>query len=178
MNNSKQSINWRSFIYLLLFAVVLAVVFYFFPEKAMPSLKSSWSSLWQFLSIMPAIILLIGIFSVAVTQEMIEKNFGQKTGFGGNIKALLFGSLMSTGPFYLSFPMAKNLLDKGAKINDVLIFVSAWNGVGVIAELVEIHFMGPTFMIIRCSLTAVFILAIGYIGGNLFKINLKTPVKI
>lgn len=125
----------------------------------------------QFLLILPAIILLIGIFSVMVTQDMIEKNFGQGTGFAGNIKALFFGALMSTGPFYLSFPMAKNLLDKGAKITDVLIFVSAWNGVGVIAELVEFHFMGPKFMIIRCSLTALFIFAIGYVGGTLYKIN-------
>lgn len=142
----------------------------------MPSLKSSWDSLCQFLLILPAIILLIGIFSVVVTQEMIEKNFGKGTGFKGNIKALFFGSLMSTGPFYLSFPMAKKLIDKGAKISDVLIFVSAWNGVGVIAEIVEIHFMGPVFMVIRCGLTAILILGIGYVGEFLF--NTKQEAKL
>ncbi|MCL5969996.1 MAG: permease [Patescibacteria group bacterium] len=171
MSEQKSSIQWKSYIYLLLFAVILAVIFYFFPDKATPSLKASWDSLSQFLLILPAIILLIGIFSVVVDQKMIEKNFGEGTGFGGNLKALFFGSLMSTGPFYLSFPMAKNLLEKGAKISDVLIFVSAWNGVGVIAELVEFHFMGPVFMVIRCSLTAIFILVIGYVGKYLYKIK-------
>ena len=103
-----------------------------------------------------------------VTSEMIERNFGKGTGFYGSLKALFFGSLMSTGPFYLSFPIAKNLLDKGAKISDVIIFVSAWNGIGVIAELVEFHFLGPLFMAIRFILTAVLILAMGFVSQLLY----------
>lgn len=167
----KGNLSWRSFLVLLILIIIAVIYFYFFPDKLQPALKSSWNSLSQFLLILPAIILLIGVFTVAVTPEMIEKNFGKDTGFLGNLKALLFGSLMSTGPFYLSFPMAKNLMEKGAKIPAVFIFVSAWNGVGVIAELVEIHFMGPLFMIIRCSLTMILILVLGYIGGKVYKIG-------
>jgi len=134
----------------------------------MPSIQSSFTSLIQFALILPAIILLTGIFSALVNQKMIEKNFGKDTNFYSGLKALALGSLMSTGPFYLSFPMAKHLLDQGARISSVMIFVSAWNGVGIIAEIVELHYMGFPFMIIRCTLTAIFILLSGYIAEYLF----------
>lgn len=162
MNDQKQNNSWHSFLYLFIFLGLMVVVFYFFPDKLIPSLKSSWNSLTQFVLIFPAIILGIGIFAVMVTPEMIAKNFGKETGFYGAIKALFFGSLMSTGPLYLAFPLAKNLLDKGAKISDVIIFISAWNGIGVIAELVELHFMGVFFMAIRCLLLIIFIILMGY----------------
>jgi len=152
------------YIYLAIFLGLSAVVFCFFPDKLAPALKSSSGSLAQFAMIFPAIILLIGIFSVAVTPKMIAKNFGKETNFYGSLKALALGALMSTGPFYMSFPMAKHLLDKGARISAVIIFVSAWNGVGVIAELVEFHFMGPAFMLTRFSLTAILILVSGYVA--------------
>lgn len=155
----------QSFIYLFIFLILMAIVFYFFPDKLTVSVKSSWDSLKQFVLIFPAIILLIGIFSVLVTPEMISKNFGEETGFLGAVKALFFGSLMSTGPLYLAFPLAKNLLDKGAKITDIIIFVSAWNGIGVIAEIVELHFMGLLFMAVRCLLLIIFIILMGYVAG-------------
>jgi uncharacterized membrane protein YraQ (UPF0718 family) len=168
MNDKKRTNNWHPFLYFFIFLGLMVIVFYFFPDKLTPSLKSSWDSLAQFVLIFPAIILLIGIFSVMVTPEMIAKNFGKETGFYGAVKALFFGSLMSTGPLYLAFPLAKNLLDKGAKISDVIIFVSAWNGIGVIAELVELHFMGILFMAIRCLLLMVFIILMGYITELIF----------
>jgi uncharacterized membrane protein YraQ (UPF0718 family) len=158
----------NSFLYLLIFLILMAIVFYFFPDKLMPSLKSSFGSLTQFAMILPAIILLMGIFTVIVTPEMIEKNFGKETNFYGALKALLLGSLMSTGPFYLSFPMAKNLLDKGARISAVIIFVSAWNGIGIVAEIVELHFMGIAFMLTRFSLTTILILISGYLAEYLY----------
>lgn len=163
----------KSFLFLLIFMGILAIVFYFFPDKLIPSLKSSAGQLAQFALILPAIILLMGIFTVIVTSEMIEKNFGKGTGMSGNLKALFFGSLMSTGPFYLSFPMAKRLLDKGAKVSAVMIFVSAWNGVGVIAEIVEFHYMGPIFMLTRLILTALLILISGYVAQYLYSFTSK-----
>lgn len=163
----------KSLFFLVIFLLLTGILFYFFPEKLIPTLKSSWTSLSQFLMIFPAIILLMGIFSVAVTPEVIEKNFGKETGFIGALKALLFGSFMSTGPFYLSFPMAKNLIEKGAKVSDVIIFVSAWNGVGIIAEIVELHFMGVLFMSIRFSLNIILILVCGYVAQFIMNLGKK-----
>ncbi|MFA6594475.1 MAG: hypothetical protein WCT16_04460 [Candidatus Buchananbacteria bacterium] len=162
MAKKKENSIWQGYIYLLFFAAVMAAIFFIYPDKALPSLQVSWSSLSQFLIIFPAIILLIGIFAVLATPEMVMKNFGQGSGLPGALKALFFGSLMSTGPFYLSFPMAKTLVDKGATVTSIIIFVSAWNGVGVIAEIIEFHFLGPLFTIIRFSLTAIFIVIFGY----------------
>lgn len=155
---------WRGYAYLAAFAAIMAAVFCVYPDKALPALSASWQSLAQFLLIFPAIILLIGIFAVLTTPEMVVKNFGKDSGFAGSLKAMFFGSLMSTGPFYLSFPIAKNLVDKGATITAIIIFVSAWNGVGVIAEIIEFHFMGPAFMIIRFLLTVGCIIVAGYAG--------------
>jgi len=167
MTNSKQNQNWRPFLYLLFFILLTAPFFWFFPDKLSASLRYSWDSLAQFLLILPAVILLFGIFSVMVTAEKIEKNFGKGTGFYGSLKALFFGSLASVGPFYLSFPIAKNLLDKRARTSAVIIFVCAWNGIGAIAEIIELHFMGVAFMLTRLILTAIFILAVGYAADYL-----------
>jgi len=169
MAEKKKNPIWRGYAYLAGFAAVMALIFYIYPSKAEPALAASWNSLAQFLLIFPAIILLIGIFAVMATPEMVVRNFGRKSGFVGSLKALFFGSLMSTGPFYLSFPIAKNLIDKGATVTAIIIFVSAWNGVGVIAEIIEFHFMGPLFMIIRFSLTTACIVIAGYAGGFIAK---------
>jgi len=158
---------------LIVFIFVLAGIFYFSPDKFIPFMNASWSSFSQFLLILPAIILLTGIFSVVVTSDMVRKNFGSETGFLGSIKALLFGSLMSTGPFYMSFPIARSLLDKGAKLSSVMIFVSAWNGIAIVAELVEFHYMGPVFMSIRLILISICILGIGFIANGFFQHNGK-----
>jgi len=166
----------KSYLYLLIFFSLLSVLFYFFPDKFMPSLKTSLDSFLQFLLIFPAIILLMGIFTVIITPEMVTKNFGKETGVYGYFKALALGSLMSTGPFYLSFPMAKNLLDKGAKVSDVMIFVSAWNGVGIIAEIVELHFMGFPFMFIRLFLTASLILLSGPLAEFFYNLTNRPPL--
>jgi len=161
----------KSWLYLLVFAAMMAVVFYFYPQKLAPSMQSSLSSLGQFALILPAIILLMGIFTVLVTPEMIEKNFGDKSGFYGNLKAMFFGAMMSTGPFYLSFPMAKRLLSKGAKISAVIIFVSAWNGIGIIAEIVEIHYLGLNFMLTRLILNMLLIFISGYVAEYISNLN-------
>jgi uncharacterized membrane protein YraQ (UPF0718 family) len=159
----------RQLFALIMFAGILFGIFSFFPDTFPPFMKASTSSLSQFLLILPAIILLTGIFSVAVSADMVKKNFGSDTGFLGSIKALIFGSLMSTGPFYMSFPIARSLLEKGAKISSVMIFVSAWNVIAIVAELVEFHYMGPAFMSIRLLLTSVCILGIGYATDSLFR---------
>jgi uncharacterized membrane protein YraQ (UPF0718 family) len=168
MKHTTKKKSSHTFLPLIIFCLFAAVLFFFYPDKLMPSLTSSWDSLSQFVLIFPAIILLMGIFTVVVTPRMIEKNFGKDTGFYGALKALALGSFMSTGPFYLSFPMARTLLQKGARISAVMIFVSAWNGVGIIAEIVELHFMGITFMATRFFLTSICILVLGYAGEYLF----------
>lgn len=168
MKHTTKKKSSRQFFPLIIFCLFAVVLFFFFPEKFMPSVTSAWESLSQFALIFPAIILLMGIFTVMVTPRVIEKNFGKNTGFYGALKALALGSLMSTGPFYLSFPMAKNLLAKGARISAVMIFVSAWNGVGIIAEIVELHFMGIVFTATRFILTSTLILVLGYAAEYLF----------
>lgn len=169
MSQNEPKIEKRPFVILLIFFLILAVFFYFFPEKLNSTLKNSWDSLSQFLLILPAVVLLIGILSVTITLDTVKKNFGTGTGFEGAMKALFFGSVFSVGPFYLSFPIAKNLLDKGARIATVVIFVCAWNGIGLIAEILELHFLGWQFMITRFLLTSIFIVITGYVTESLVK---------
>lgn len=160
----------KSILILLLFFIGIGILFSFFPGKIIPSFKSAVYSLMQFLMIIPAIIFITGIFSVLITHKMIEKNFGKDTNIYSALKAIALGAIMSTGPFYLSFPMAKTLLNKGARISIVMIFVSSWNGISIIDEIAELHYMGILFMSIRCSLTAFFILLSGYAAEYIFKL--------
>lgn len=173
MIKHKKESPLQGYIYLAFFVAIMLIVFFLHPDKALPALSYSWQSFAQFLMIFPAVVLLIGIFAVIATPEMVTRNFGKGTGWHGSLKALFFGSVMSTGPFYLSFPLAKTLIDKGATATSIVIFVSAWNGIAVIGMIMEMHFMGPMFMFVRCSLTAIFIFIAGYAAQGIAKTIFK-----
>lgn len=159
----KKSDATRSWIYAGVFVLIAAIVMFIFPDKSGKMLESSWLSFKELLVIIPAIIILIGFFAVMITDKMVEKHLGDKSGFRGNVFALIFGSLMSTGPLYMAFPIAKNMLQKGSRISNIIIFVSAWDGLGLIAELVEFHFMGATFALLRIALTVTCVIIMGHI---------------
>lgn len=113
-------------------------------------------------SILPAVVLLIGLFSVWVSREVVIKYSGEHAGLKGIILALFFGAL-PTGPLYFAFPLAAGLLSKGARIANIIIFLTAWACIKIPPELVELKFLGARFMFTRLSLTILAAITMGYI---------------
>jgi len=88
---------------------------------------------------------------------MVVKYLGKASGIKGVILAIILGAL-PTGPLYIAFPMAAALLKKGAKISNIIVFLSAWACIKIPQEMVELQFLGPQFMLLRLSLTIIFVI--------------------
>ena len=138
-------------------AVILLLVF---PQKREVVIATSRGFLIQMILILPAVVILIGLFAVFVPKDTVVRYLGKTAGIGGNFIALLLGAL-PTGPLYVAFPMASALLKKGARISNVIIFLSAWGCIKIPQELVELQFLGLRFMAARLILTITFVIAMG-----------------
>ncbi len=75
----------------------------------------------------------------------------------------LFLGMLPTEPLYVAFPMAAALLKKGARVANIIVFLSAWACIKLPQELVELEFMGARFMALRLVLTVVFVVIMGLV---------------
>ena len=94
---------------------------------------------------------------MGVSKEIVIKHLGKASGIKGIFLAIILGAL-PTGPLYIAFPMASILLKKGARISNIVIFLSSWACIKMPQEMVELQFLGLRFMLLRLFLTIIFII--------------------
>ncbi|AHL21795.1 hypothetical protein BD01_0164 [Thermococcus nautili] len=150
----------RDLLFLGAVVLITAVLLSMFPEKKDPVFLASKNFLVEMLLIMPAVMVLMGLFAVFVPDELIVRYLGKSSGLRGMLIAILIGAF-PTGPLYVAFPIAASLLKKGARVASVVAFLSAWACIKIPQELVELQFLGLRFMAARLALTIVFVLAMG-----------------
>lgn len=148
-------IRWDWLILLILVTVTLAVSLAF-PAQGRKVARISWDFFLEMLMILPAVLVLMGLFAVWVSREKVVKYLGEGSGIKGLLLSMALGSL-PTGPLYVAFPMGAVLLKKGARVANVMAFLSAWACIKIPQELVEFQFMGWQFALTRLALTAFFI---------------------
>jgi len=161
-NKSNEKIKQRKSLirdYIIMGAVIVlaASALFIFPDKSNAVLNVSKNYFIELIMILPAIMVIIGLFSVWVPKETVVKYLGKTSGIKGIIIAIALG-MLPTGPLYIAFPMAAALLKKGAKISNIVIFISAWACIKLPQELVEIQFLGIQFTLLRLGLTVIFII--------------------
>jgi len=156
---NKKSLNLILLGISLAIAVILLLIF---PDKQTVVTRTAWNFLVEMLQILPAVMVLMGLFAIFVPNKLIVKYLGSSSGIKGVLLALLIGAL-PTGPLYVAFPMASALLKKGARISNIIIFLSAWACIKIPQELMELQFLGAYFMALRLSLTILFVIAMGAI---------------
>lgn len=149
--------SWLFFAASLAFTIVLLLIF---PNRQTAVIKSSWQIFMEMIVILPAVMLLIGFFAVWVPNEIVIKLLGKTSGIKGIGLSLLFGAL-PTGPLYIVFPMAAALISKGARVSNMIIFLSAWACIKIPQEMVELQFLGVRFMALRLGLTIIFVIMMG-----------------
>lgn len=66
------------------------------------------------LSVLPPIMIMLGLMDVWVSRESLMKYMGNNSGFLGVFLAMLIGSI-AAGPMYAAFPFTAVLIKKGAK---------------------------------------------------------------
>jgi len=150
----------RDYIFLGATLLIAVVVLLIFPERAEAAISTSWDYLIEMMMVLPAVMVIIGLFSVWVSKEMVVKYLGKTSGIKGISLALLAG-MLPTGPLYVAFPIAATLLKSGASVSNIIIFLSAWACIKLPQELMELQFLGLKFMALRLVLTIFFVIAMG-----------------
>jgi len=150
----------RSYAWLAVVVLAGLVVARLFPGRGQVMLSSSAANLVTMLTILPAVVLLMGLFAVWVPRSTVVRHLGKASGVRGVALALLFGAL-PTGPLYIAFPIAGALLARGARLLNVIVFLSAWGCIKLPQEIVEYRFLGLRFMLLRLVFTVASVVVIG-----------------
>ncbi len=149
--------EWRDWTALGAVITVAAAVLLAFPEKQETVLTTMWEYFVEMMMVFPAVMVVMGLFTVWVSKDAVVKHLGKTSGVRGFLLSLLLGAL-PTGPLYVAFPLAASLLKKGARISNIVIFLSAWSCIKLPQEMVELQFLGVEFMVSRLILTVVFVI--------------------
>ena len=150
----------RDIIILGIMATIFITLLSIFPDRIDPVTSASRKFFIEMILILPAVMVLMGLFSVWTSNETVIKYLGKSSGIRGIALAIFFGAL-PTGPMYVAFPIAAFLLRKGARISNIIIFLSAWACIKIPQEMVELQFLGFKFMMLRLVLTILFVSVMG-----------------
>ncbi len=146
-------------------AVALSLVF---RDKGALTWRVSWQYLKEMIFVLPAVMVIMGLFAVWVDRGVVVRYLGEESGVLGLLLSVALGTL-PTGPLYVAFPLAAMLLKKGARVANVLAFCCSWAALSVPAELMELRFMGWRFTLLRLALTFVLIMPLAWLGEKLYR---------
>lgn len=144
-------------ILMILFLVLSIILIKLYPDKKEHVLKVSFQFFKEMIYILPAVMILMALFNVYVSNDLVIKYLGKKTGIKAILVGIVLGSL-PTGPLYIAFPVASALIKKGAKVSSIIAFLSAWACIKIPQEMVELQFLGAKFMVARLILTIIFVI--------------------
>ncbi len=138
-----------------------------FPQKGEMALEVSWEFFKEMVFILPAVLIVMGLFGVWVKREVVVRYLGRDSGIGGLFLAILLGTL-PTGPLYVAFPLAAMLLKKGARVAGVMLFLSAWACIKLPQEIMELQFLGLEFTLLRLGLTVAVLIPMVLLAETLY----------
>lgn len=144
-----------------LFIVILSIIFkIYFPEYFNSAITMSGRYAKEMVMIFPAVLLIMGLADVWIPASLIKKYLGQKSGIKGKLLAVFLGTL-PTGPMYVAFPLAAELLRKKASISNIIIFLGVWASLKIPQIGVEIQFLGVEFALLRFIFTLISVILMG-----------------
>ncbi|MEA1987479.1 MAG: permease [Candidatus Marinimicrobia bacterium] len=170
MKTKKNKKNYKSLILLGILFIATLVIIKYSPDNSEKIIDTSISYFIQMAKVFPAVLILMGLFSVWISKEFVMKHLGESSGVKGIIVAFILGAL-PTGPMFVAFPMAQGLIRKGASITNIVIFLSAWACIKLPQELIELQFLGIEFMLARLGMTIIFVTIMGIIINKLMNKN-------
>lgn len=151
---------------LMLFSFVIVIALYLlkilFPAQSEMSFEVMGQYGFEVLLILPPVLILMGLADVWVPKEKIKKYLGKESGFRGVLLSIFLGTL-PTGPLFIAFPLAGEMLRKGARIANVVVFLGAWASLKMPQIGAEIQFLGLEFSLYRVILTFFAIIIIEFI---------------
>ena len=148
--------------FFLIFLVVLILVTVFERNTGIKAFNSTKDSFLQMLSVLPPIMILLGLMDEWVSRESMMKYMGDDSGIMGIAISITFAAF-AAGPMYAAFPFTAVLLKKGVKFTNVIIFMNAWCVIKISTLLFEISSLGYKFTFYRLLIDFVGVIAMGYL---------------
>ncbi len=144
--------------------ILLSISFVKNKSKTLIALKKS---LKMFLNILPqfiAILFLLGLLLAAIPSDVIKNTLGENSSFSGILLSAALGSATII-PVIIAFPIASQLLQSGAGIVQIAVFISTLTTVGLITMPLEIKYLGKKTTYMRNMLAFLFSFITAYITG-------------
>ncbi|MEG1255752.1 permease [Clostridium sp.] len=152
----------KRYSFFLISLLVLIIIFFFDFHLATKSFLSAQSSFMQMLSVLPPIMIILGLIDVWIPRETLIKYMGDDSGFMGVALAMLVGSI-AAGPMYAAFPFTAVLLKKGVKFSNIIIFMNAWCVTKISTLIFEVSAIGYKFTIARLIIDIPGVIIMGYL---------------
>ncbi len=143
----------------LLFSGVSVALLAVAPDTGWKALAITRDNVWEMLSFLPPIFVLLGLLDVWTDRETMMKYMGDGSGLRGALLAFLLGSA-AAGPLYAAFPVAGVLMKKGARLLNVFIFIGAWSTTKIPLIAFETATLGFRFTAMRLAFNVVGIVVI------------------
>ncbi|GAA0863030.1 permease [Paraclostridium tenue] len=148
--------------YFLISFLVCIIIYFVDSNLGINIFISTKSSIVQMLSVLPAIMILLGLLDVWIPKEYFIKYMGLNSGIIGIALAFLI-AFFSAGPMYAAFPFTSLLIKKGVKFSNIIIFLNAWCVTKFSTLLFEISSLGYEFTLIRLIVDIPGVIIMGYI---------------
>lgn len=128
-------------------------------QKTKQSLTKAWKAFNNILPALAFVMLLIGATLAIVSPAAVSQLLGNNSGAIGMVIAAAVGSITLI-PGFIAFPLAKTVLDMGAGILQVAVFISTLMMVGVVTAPMETQFFNRRTVLLRNGLSLLFSFAV------------------
>ncbi|SDJ92768.1 permease [Natronincola ferrireducens] len=143
-------------------SILLLIVTVFNRSIGTNALGVATFSLREMILVVPPVFIMLGLLDVWIPRETMIKYMGEDSGIKGTILAFVMGSA-AAGPLYAAFPIALVLMRKGAKFNNILVFIGAWSTTKIPTLLFEISALGIEFTLTRLMVNIPGIIIMAYL---------------
>ena len=148
--------------FFLITLIILILVLIFKNHIGIKALTIANDSFFQMLSVLPPIMVLLGLMDEWVSRESMMKYMGEDSGILGVALVMLFAAF-AAGPMYAAFPFTAVLIKKGVKFSNVIIFMNAWCLTKISTLLFEFSALGYKFALVRLLIDIPGVLIMSYL---------------
>lgn len=137
-------------------------------QKTKIALIKSWKAFINILPALAGVLALIGLVLSVLSPDLVTTVLGQNTGIWGMFLTSLFGAITLI-PAFVAYPMAASLLESGAGIMQIAVFVSTLTMVGTITAPLEAKYFGWKETILRNGFAYIFSFVAAVIIGVMLR---------
>ena len=148
--------------YALIGSVLCIIIYIFNKELGIQTYHNFKSSVVQMLSMLPPIMIILGLLDEWVKRETFMKYMGKDSGVIGVLLSFMI-AFFSAGPMYAAFPFVDVLNKKGVKFSNIMIFLNAWCIAKFSTLLLEFGAMGYEFTILRLLINIPGVIIMAYL---------------